>query len=124
MPTQLVLCHMEKGPGLALHRELARSGVVLEYDTCFRRKYEPEVDLWPLMEGMASAGLTDYLVCPLGMAELEMWNNFGGSPGLPALLTDVVPRLHDLGLGKSLIQGLVGGNIAHRLAGSETSSRS
>lgn len=73
---------------------------------------------------MASAGLTDYLAFALDLAEPEMWNSFGGSLGLPAHLTDVVPRLHDLGLGKSLIQGLVGGNIAHPLAGSETSSRS
>jgi len=124
MPAQLVLCHMDKRPDLAFHRGVARSGVMLEYDTFFRPKYQPEVSLWPLIEGMASAGLTDCLALALDMVQLEMWKSFGNSPGLPALLTDVVPRLEAMGLGESHFRGLVGGNIAHRLAGSEASSRS
>ena len=124
-PTQLVLCHMDKRPDLALHCELARTGVVLEYDTFFRRKYEPEANLWPLIGEMPSAGLSDSLALATDMAEAGLWQNLGGGPGLCALVTDVVPRLQALGLSERGIRGLVGGNIARRLAGSEKpSSRS
>ncbi len=55
-PEQLVLCHMDKRPDPGLHIELARFGALLEYDTFYRAKYQPETRLWALIEKMVAAG--------------------------------------------------------------------
>ena len=39
---RLILCHMDKRPDVGLHRSLAQAGVMLEYDTFYRPKYEPD----------------------------------------------------------------------------------
>ncbi len=49
LPSQLVLCHMDKRPDFGLQKELARLGVLLEYDTFYRPKYKPAEKLWPLI---------------------------------------------------------------------------
>ena len=54
---RLVICHIDKRPDFGLHRELAQAGVLLEYDTFFRPKYDPERNVWPLLQRMAAAGL-------------------------------------------------------------------
>ena len=59
LPSQLVLCHMDKRPDIGLHKELARLGVLLEYDTFYRPDYNPSTNLWPLIEQMVSAGFSD-----------------------------------------------------------------
>ena len=54
LPSQLVLCHMDKRPDFGLQKELARLGVLLEYDTFYRPKYNPSENLWPLIEHMVN----------------------------------------------------------------------
>ncbi len=69
-PSQLVLCHMDKRPDFGLQKELARLGVLLEYDTFYRPKYQPAEKLWPLLEHMVSAGLSDRIALATDMAEV------------------------------------------------------
>ncbi|MHC1784218.1 MAG: hypothetical protein AB9891_15940 [Anaerolineaceae bacterium] len=82
---QLVICHVDKRPDFGLHAELTQAGVMLEYDTFFRPKYEPEDNLWPLIDNMVAAGLGHRVALATDMAEKEMYHAIGGGPGLSSL---------------------------------------
>ena len=116
-PNQLVLCHMDKRSDFGLHAELARYGVLLEYDTFYRQKYEPETKLWPLIRMMVEAGLENRIVLATDMAEAAMYNTISGGPGLASLPGEIKSRLSESGIPENAIQQMLGGNIARRLAG-------
>jgi phosphotriesterase-related protein len=114
-PSQLVFCHVDKRPDVGLHQELAEAGVMLEYDTFFRPKYNPEQNLWPLIRRMVDAGWGEMLALATDMADSGMWRSFGGEPGLAAFLTTIQPRLQEMGISEKLTKQLLGGNIIGRL---------
>ena len=116
-PKQLVLCHMDKRPDPCLHTELARYGVLLEYDTFYRPKYAPETNLWPLIRTMAGAGLSQHVALATDMAEAEMYTTIGNGPGLASLPTEIKSSLQSMGISENSIRQMLGGNIARRLAG-------
>jgi phosphotriesterase-related protein len=115
-PPRLVLCHMDKRPDFGLHRELAQAGALLEYDTFFRPKYEPEKNLWPLLEKMVAAGLDGSVALAADLAYSVEWAVNGGCCGLPGLPGQVRPRLHQMGISAESVSRILGGNIAARLA--------
>ncbi len=112
---KLVICHIDKRPDFGLHRELASEGALLEYDTFFREKYDPERNLWPLLDRMLQAGLSGSLALATDLADSAMWQVRGG-PGLAALPGVIQLRLRGMGLEARVIQALLGGNILRRLA--------
>jgi predicted metal-dependent phosphotriesterase family hydrolase len=114
--SQLVICHIDKRPDFGLHAELARAGVMLEYDTFFRPKYEPEARLWPLIDRMVAAGLGNRVALATDMAEKEMYHAIGGGPGLSSLPGKIKSRLSERGLPENIINQLTGENITRRLA--------
>lgn len=116
-PAQLVLCHMDKQPDFNLHAELCTHGVMVEYDTFFRPKYNPEQNLWPLILRMENAGLSDRIALATDMAEKEMYKTIGNGPGLARLPGEIKQKLADFGIQPSSITNMLGGNIARRLAG-------
>ena len=89
---------------------------MLEYDTFYRPKYQPDENVWPLIERMVAEGLGGQVAIATDMAEATMWSRLGGSPGLTGLVTQIVPRLEALGFAPGTIRSLVGENIATRLA--------
>jgi len=114
-PARLVICHIDKRPDLALHRELAEEGFALEYDTFFREKYQPEENLWPLIEEMVAAGFAQNLVLATDLADASLWA-FGGGVGIASFPTIVKTRLEEIGFEREDILAMTGGNIARRLA--------
>jgi 5-phospho-D-xylono-1,4-lactonase len=114
---QVILCHMDKRPDFGLHRELALAGVMLEYDTFFRPKYDPEAHLWPLIVQMAGAGLDGSIALATDMADAALWTLQDDKPGLAALPGRIRARLQTLGLPPASIDGMLGFNAASRLAG-------
>ncbi len=116
IPNRIVLCHMDKRPDLDLHLTLAEEGVMLEYDTFYRPKYQPEENVWLLLEQMIGAGLSRQIAIATDMAEALMWTRMGEGPGLTSLVTRIIPRLEKLGISKEIVQGLVGHNITDCLA--------
>ena len=116
-PDQLVLCHMDKRPEVGLHKELARMGVLLEYDTFYRLKYNPSVNLWPLIEQMTNAGLSDRVALATDMAEAELYHFIGGGAGLASLPGEIQDQLITKGFPETARKQMLGGNIARRLAG-------
>jgi phosphotriesterase-related protein len=115
-PRRLVFCHVDKRPDFGLHRELAQTGVLLEYDTFFRPKYEPERGVWPLLERMTAAGLAGQVALAMDMADPSLWAELGGGPGLAGIFTIIKSRLEQVGLPDETIRALLGGNIAMRIA--------
>jgi phosphotriesterase-related protein len=115
-PRRLVFCHVDKRPDFGLHREMAEAGVVLEYDTFFRPKYDPERNVWPLLARMCAAGLAGSVALATDMADPGMWARLGGSPGLVAFLSQLRPRLAAMDLPDEAVRSLLGGTIARRLA--------
>lgn len=116
-PDRLVICHIDKRVDFKLHAELARKGVLLEYDTFYRPKYQPELNLWPMIRQMVEAGLEARLVLATDMADAAMYKTIGGGPGLESLPGEIKIRLTELGFSANAIQQMSGGNIARRLAG-------
>ena len=117
LPTQLVLCHMDKRPDIGLHKELARFGVLLEYDTFYRPKYNPSTNLWPLIEQMVSAGFSDRIALATDMAESELYHFLGGGAGLASLPGEIQVQLIERKFPETARKQMLGGNIARRLAG-------
>jgi 5-phospho-D-xylono-1,4-lactonase len=115
-PRRLVLCHMDKRPDLGLHETLAQAGIGLEYDTFYRAKYQPDQNLWPLLERMVSDGWAGQVVLATDLGEPSFWSRLGGGPGLTAFLTQIKVRLDRIGIDEMTVQALLGGNMAHRLA--------
>ena len=115
-PSRLVICHIDKRPDFGLHRSLAEEGFLLEYDTFFRPKYEPEKHLWSLLEQIVLAGLAGSIALATDMAESNQWRRYGGSPGLAGALTQIKSRLESLGFEQMVIGAMMGGNISQRLA--------
>jgi predicted metal-dependent phosphotriesterase family hydrolase len=89
---------------------------MLEYDTFYRPKYQPEKNVWPLLVQMVEAGLDDRVAIATDMAESEMWARMGEGPGLTGMFSHIIPRLESLELEPITIDKLVGGNIVARLA--------
>lgn len=116
-PEQIVLCHMDKRPDISLQEELARFGVLLEYDTFYRPKYEPSANLWPLIEKMVSSGFSNRIVLATDMAEVELYRFIGGGAGLASLPGEIQNQLIEKGIPEIDRTLMLGGNIARRLAG-------
>lgn len=116
-PHQLVICHIDKRPDFGIHKELAKFGVLLEYDTFHRPKYQPEANVWPLVEKMVSAGLSGSICLATDMAEKDMYTAIGGGPGLASLPGVIKSRLQTMEISENDIHKILGGNIARRLAG-------
>jgi predicted metal-dependent phosphotriesterase family hydrolase len=112
---RVILCHMDKRPDFGLQRELAQAGVLLEFDTFHRPKYNPEANLWPLIERMAAAGLDGSIALATDMADPALWA-YGGGPGPASLPDSIRSRLRALDLQEEAIVGMLGHNIAARLA--------
>jgi phosphotriesterase-related protein len=116
-PCQLVFCHMDKRPDMGLHKELARLGVLLEYDTFYRPKYDPSLNLWPLIELMVSSGFSNRIALATDMAEAELYRSIGGGAGLASFPGEIQDQLIERGFPETARKQMLGGNIARRLAG-------
>ncbi|NJN97587.1 MAG: hypothetical protein HC875_27670 [Anaerolineales bacterium] len=114
--SRLVICHIDKRPDFGLHCELARAGVILEYDTFYRPKYQPEQNVWPLLERMVVEGLAERIALATDMAEASLWTRLGGGPGQAAFTGQIMPCLQKIGFDALTIERLMGGNIARCLA--------
>lgn len=113
-PTQLYLCHIDKRPDLALHRELAGAGVLLGYDTFARPKYDPERNVWTLLPAMIAHGCAGQIALGLDLSSPAQWR-FGGGAGMQMIPDVIIPRLRAQGVDDATVRGLTGQNIARFL---------
>jgi predicted metal-dependent phosphotriesterase family hydrolase len=90
---------------------------MLEYDTFYRPKYNPSENLWPLIEHMVTAGLSDRIALATDMAESELYHFIGGGAGLASLPGEIQNQLNEKRIPEAAQKEMLGGNIARRLAG-------
>lgn len=112
---QLYFCHLDKRPDFGLHRELTQAGALLGYDTFARSKYKPRQTSWPLLMQMVQSGYEDHIAIGLDMARSDMWQHYGGEPGLVYLPDRILPLLHSEGLSETVVSKLTAQNIAQFL---------
>jgi phosphotriesterase-related protein len=117
LPQQLVLCHMDKRADVSLHKALANLGVLLEYDTFYRPKYDPASNLWPLLEQMVNAGFGDRIALATDLAEAALYHHIGDGPGLASLPGEIQDTMKQKGFPETAIKQMLGENIARRLGG-------
>lgn len=115
-PERLILCHVDKRVEFGFHADMAQEGILLEYDTFYRPKYQPDDNVWLLLEQMVEAGLDAQVVIATDMAEASMWARMGKGPGLTGLITQIIPRLERFGCDADSVHRLTGGTISARLA--------
>ena len=92
------------------------NNVLLEYDTFYRPKYQPEQNLWPLIHKMTDAGFGSSIALATDMVEEEMYANLGGGPGLASLPNEIQTRFKREGLSETVNSQLLKKNILRRLA--------
>jgi len=88
---RLVICHIDKRPDFGLHRSIAQAGILLEYDTFYRPKYDLQKNLWPLLSQMIEVGFGSSICLATDMAESALWARYGGNPGLNGYLNQIKP---------------------------------
>jgi phosphotriesterase-related protein len=124
LSSHLYFCHMDKRPDITLHRELAKEGVLLGYDTFARPKYNPEYYAWRLLRTLVEDGLYDCISIGSDLASADMWQHCGGQPGMLYLPNVIVPRLYAEGFPQSIVDKLTGLNVVGRVAKSISSTSS
>jgi phosphotriesterase-related protein len=114
-PSRVIIAHMDKRPDAALHGDLIREGFLLEFDTFLRPKYEPERNVWPLVEQLLADRHEGGIACGLDLADRAMWRYGGGAHGQEGLMTVVQRRLELMGVPSDACQALLRENILRRI---------
>jgi predicted metal-dependent phosphotriesterase family hydrolase len=112
----VVLSHMDRNPDPFLHREVAQTGAVLEYDGPGRVKYFPESTLIALIREMFEAGLGSHIVLGGDTARRSYWKAYGGGPGMSYMLERFVPRLRNEGFTAAQLEQVLVQNPARMFA--------
>lgn len=86
---RIILAHLDRNPDLELHREIAKRGVWLEYDTPGRIKYRPDSQLLDLIE----RGDPNRIMLGLDLGQRDYFRAYGGGPGLAYLMNVFAPRM-------------------------------
>ncbi|MDR2163615.1 MAG: hypothetical protein LBO70_06730 [Clostridiales Family XIII bacterium] len=115
-PERTIYCHLDRAAGdISLHKELARGGAYLEYDTVARPKYHTQEDEVRVIMEMLEAGFADRILMSLDVTRMRL-RGYGGAPGLEYMKTDFIPFLQSSGADAAHIQKIFVENPARALA--------
>ena len=120
--SKVYLCHVDKRPDLALHRELASAGALLGFDTLVRPRYRPEETTWPLLAQLLAEGHGSAIALGLDLAEAAMWRGDGPMAGPVALVHHVEHQLVERGYASVTVDDLLGQNLLRRATSASTSA--
>ncbi|HZG56727.1 hypothetical protein [Paenibacillus sp.] len=94
-PRKIILCHLDRTTERPeTHRELARLGCYLEYDTIGRFKYHSDEEEAELLLRMLDWGLADRILLSLDTTRARL-KHYGGDIGWTYLLDRFLPMLRD-----------------------------
>lgn len=97
-PSNVILCHLDRSTERPeTHRELARLGVYLEYDTIGRFKYHSDEDEARLLLRMLDWGLADRVLLGLDSTRARL-KRYGGDIGWTYLIDSFLPLLERHGV--------------------------
>jgi phosphotriesterase-related protein len=108
----IVLSHMDRNPDWMLHRDLAQTGVFLEYDGPGRVKYFPESTVIELISKMCNLGLGGQILLGGDTARRSYWKAHGGRTGIAYILECFIPRLKNEGVADEQVHSLLVNNPA------------
>ncbi|RXZ78427.1 hypothetical protein EBB07_26980 [Paenibacillaceae bacterium] len=92
-PSSLYMCHLDRTHyDLALHEQVAHTGVYLEYDTIGRFKYHSDDSEAALIKHMIGKGYVRQLLLSLDTTRQRL-HSYGGEIGLDYLLATFLPKL-------------------------------
>lgn len=115
-PGSVILCHLDRdASNLAYHKEVAKSGAYLEYDTIGRPKYHSDEDEIELIVGMIEAGYSSQLLFGLDTTR-DRLRSYGGKPGLDHISVSLLPMLRRRGVPDSVIEQIMIANPSVALA--------
>lgn len=115
-PANVVLSHTDKADDLSYHLALLATGVNLEYDQALRHPIDKTSNTARLVAGVVEAGYVDQIMLGTDGARRSMWTAYGGTPGLAALVTDLLPVLRGLGVGEEAVRRMLVHNPARFFA--------
>jgi phosphotriesterase-related protein len=115
-PARVVLSHTDKVTDIAYHLDLVASGASLEFDQALRHPLDSGNPTVRLLARLAEAGCISQIVLGTDGARRSMWTAYGGSPGLAALLTGVVPLLRAAGVDEAAMRQVLVANPARSFA--------
>jgi predicted metal-dependent phosphotriesterase family hydrolase len=77
---------------------LARTGVFLGYDCVGKEQYQPDAERVRFIVRLAEAGHAQQVLLAGDMARRRCLRAWGGGPGYPFIVRDLLPRLRAAGL--------------------------
>jgi len=101
-PARVIICHMGKSLDLELHRALADRGYYLEFDEMVR-PFPPLSELASTIRSLFNEGFGGAVLFAGDLARRGYWSCYGGSPGLPFLITSLNEDLLDLGFTQEIL---------------------
>lgn len=102
-PNAIILSHLDRKIGdMTYHREVAETGVFLEFDTIGRFKYHSDEEEVSYIAKMVESGFEDKILLGLDSTR-ERMKSYGGSIGLDYLLKHFIPLLKSYGLSEAII---------------------
>lgn len=102
-PARLIICHLDRARyDIGYHKEAAKAGVYLEYDTINRLKYLSNRREIELIVQMLEAGFEDRLLLSLDTTN-ERLRAYGADMGLDYILKEFAPMLKAAGADRNQI---------------------
>jgi phosphotriesterase-related protein len=100
---RVIFCHLDRAVAdVAVHREVCRRGIYLEYDTIGRPKYhDDEAEAGIILE-LLQAGYEKQLLMSLDTTRARL-RSYGGAPGLTHILREFIPLLRRYGVAEEQI---------------------
>ncbi|WP_309120600.1 hypothetical protein [Paenibacillus sp.] len=115
-PNNVVLCHLDRTTDRPeTHRELAKLGVYLEYDTIGRFKYHSDEDEAKLLLRLLEWGMEDRILLGLDTTRARL-KHYGGDVGWTYLIETFLPLLARFGVGDEAIRRWMVDNPAEAFA--------
>ena len=104
---KIILCHLDRTHhDYGLHKEVAATGVYLEYDTIGRFKYHSDDQEIELIHHMLNSGFQESLLISLDTTRARL-QAYGGEIGIDYLTKTFIPKLKVSGISDKTISTLV-----------------
>lgn len=111
----ITLSHIDKAGDAAYLRDLAATGVTLEFDQILKNHAQGLAAVQALVD-LAFEGFADRIVVGTDGARRTLWSAHGGAPGLAWLAASLPSLLRDAGLAHDTVDKILRGNAIRALS--------
>lgn len=115
-PEQMIICHLDRAcKDVEIHKELAKAGAFIEYDTIARWKYHSDERELEIMKEMIEAGYEDQLLFSLDTTRKRL-KAYDGEISLNYILDTFLGMMKEAGISQEVIDKISKRNPARALA--------